>query len=323
MKKLSYIILVVLSFWIINCSAADGGRERHITIEKKGDNIMLGILMSELTDKDKDKLKIPGGAKIIDVVEGSSAEKAGLKKGDVVVNFDGQKIETAHQLNDLAEAIDEERDVKLSVVRDGKEINFTVPLKKMENKNYSYSFGGDDDFDWFEGDDGNVVWSSDDDDNKIIIKKFPGHSLRFLGENSGKGGFLGIEAHNISDQMLDYFEVKYGVLIEKVLDDSPAEKAGLKAGDVIISIEGRKIEDYSDLIRTLNYYNPKEKIAVKYMRKGSEKNTKVVLGEKKNSNMFLGKDGDKTIIDERAHIFPFKMKERFFNGDEKHIFYII
>ena len=64
------------------------------------------------------------------------------------------------------------------------------------------------------------------------------------------------------------------------MKDSPAEKAGLKAGDVITSINDRRIEDAEDLIRTINYFNPEEEVEVVFNRKGDKKEVNAVLDKK-------------------------------------------
>ena len=69
---------------------------------------------------------------------------------------------------------------------------------------------------------------------------------------------------------------------------SPAEKAGIKAGDVIVSINKRSIKNFNDLVRTLNYYNPDEKVSVEISRKGDKKTVDVILGEKKHKQAFKG-----------------------------------
>lgn len=135
-----------------------------------------------------------------------------------------------------------------------------------------------------------VMVSNIDEDGDILIDVFrtPEHDkdfrvIRSSGINAttgGKGGYLGVQVKDLSDQLQEYFEVKNGVLVEEVMKDSPAEKAGLKAGDVIVSINDRKLEDYHDLIRTVNFYNPEEKVTVSYVRKGDTEETKVVLGKK-------------------------------------------
>jgi len=145
--------------------------------------------------------------------------------------------------------------------------------------------------------------------------------FKFFGDESpGKGGFLGVNAKTISETMLDYFEVEYGVLIEEVIKDTPAEKAGLKAGDVITKINDREIRDYKDLIRTVNFYNPGEKVTVYYSRKGSKKDVSVTLAEKDKRDQRPGrimkmkkgdgpmewfdKDGENIKIRKRIHRVP-------------------
>jgi|TARA_Y100000031_G_C8249883_1_gene399967 predicted metalloprotease with PDZ domain len=94
--------------------------------------------------------------------------------------------------------------------------------------------------------------------------------------------FLGVHCEDISDQLREYFKVKSdgGVLISEILDDSPAEQAGLKAGDVIIEINDDEIWDSYDLTRKVQEYDPEEKITVKVIRKGRVKKINVILGER-------------------------------------------
>ena len=327
-------MLVIFSSWIMNCSAANQEKKHKIMIQQIGDGITLGILMKELSDDDKEKLKAEAGAKIVDAIEGSAAEKAGLKAKDVIVSFEGKKIETAKQLDEIVEALEVGTDVKFKVSRDGEEMSFRATLKEMENKGYSYSFSGDDKDDNFvwhfsDGEEGDVSWFSENGaEREILINKIHDGSLQIFENQSNKGGFLGIEGKNISEQMLEYFEVKNGILIEKVLEDTPAEKAGLKAGDVITFIEGRKIEDYKDLVRTLNYYNPKEKVEIQYVRKGSEKNIDVELDEKKGHTFFIDKHGDETIFKGEEGMPHIRMQNKLhdlkdIDTDVRRVFYII
>lgn len=240
---------------------------------------------------------------MIDVIEGSAADKAGLKSDDVIVEFEGEKIETAKQLDKIVEDMDEGSDVQFKALRDGEEISLSATLEEMEKDGYSYGISGEgegDNFIWqfSDGEEGTVSWFSDDDiEKEIVVDNVHVGPVNVFKNGFSKGGFLGIEGENISDQLKEYFETEHGVLIEKVLKDTPAEKAGLMAGDVITFIEGRKIEDYSDLIRTLNYYNPNENVEIQYIRKGSEENVDVTLAEKKARSFFFGKDGDETIIE--------------------------
>jgi membrane-associated protease RseP (regulator of RpoE activity) len=67
-----------------------------------------------------------------------------------------------------------------------------------------------------------------------------------------RAGRLGIVTEDLDTQLAEYFGVKEGVLVKSVTDDSVAAKAGLKAGDVITSINGRKVYDTSDITRALD-----------------------------------------------------------------------
>ena len=157
--------------------------------------------------------------------------------------------------------------VKIIINRDGKTKTFTANLKEVEKSEHK-----------------NIRVDIDDDDIDIALDaldELP-RKMRFIKQFGAgeKGGFLGVEAQNISEQMLDYFEVQHGVLIEAVTEKAPAQKAGLKAGDVITKINDREIKDYPDLVRTLNFYNPGEKVTVHYVRKGKAKSVKVELAKK-------------------------------------------
>ena len=94
--------------------------------------------------------------------------------------------------------------------------------------------------------------------------------------------FLGVHCEDISDQLRDYFKVKSdgGVLISEILENSPAETSGLKAGDILIAINDKEIWDTFDLTRTVNKYEPEEEIKIKVVRKGRVKKINVTLGER-------------------------------------------
>ena len=158
--------------------------------------------------------------------------------------------------------------VKIVINRKGEAKTFTANLKEVEKSEHK-----------------NITVDIDEDDIDVAFEALHDlpMKLKFMDEftHDNKGGFLGVEAKNISEEMLEYFEVKQGVLVEGLVDEAPAKKVGLKAGDVITKINDREIKDYSDLVRTLNFYNPGEKVKVHYVRKGSSKNVKVELGEKK------------------------------------------
>ena len=259
--RIMFVILITTAFTFGNSIASDPPVEKMVFVTA-GDHYQLGVLVCNLDDDKQKETGLEEGAFILDVLEDSEAEAIGLKEGDVITKLDGVAIKDADQLNDLVGDIKEEKEVQLTVNRDKKEINLKAKLRKTdENKKFEVTL---------------------DDDNLADVDVLPmRRDFNFLfDDESGKGGFLGVTAKNISESMLSYFEVDYGVLVEEVLKDTPAEKAGLKAGDVITKINDRDVKDYDDLIRTLNFYNPGEKVTVYFSRKGSKKNISVTLAEK-------------------------------------------
>jgi S1-C subfamily serine protease len=243
--------------------AADLNETKRIMMVEEGDGYSLGVLVKSVTEAELEENKIEGGARIIKVVPGSAAEEAGLLKNDIILELDGKKINSPDQLHDLMEKIEEPRTIKIVIYRDGKNQEIQATLKHRSESEFKFHMEPED----FEEHFGEITKIA-----PIIKKK--------IARISNKGGFLGIHATNLSDQLKEYFEVNNGVLVEKVIEESPAEKAGLKAGDIVIKIDDKIIEDYSDLVRTLNYYDPGNEISVLYSRKGKEKTVKVSVEKK-------------------------------------------
>lgn len=126
------------------------------------------------------------------------------------------------------------------------------------------------------------VWHMKDDDdiNKIkIIKKHKMMDEPFFSDE--KAGFLGVQIQDLSEQLSDYFKVKNGngVLVSEVAENSPAEKAGLKAGDIITKVDDKDIENSGDLTLTIRGYEPETKVSISVIRDGKKKKLKATLGE--------------------------------------------
>jgi len=152
-----------------------------------------------------------------------------------------------------------------------------------------------------------MVWhmKDSDDEKKIrIIKKLKMADAPLLIDE--KAGFLGVQIQDLSEQLSDYFKVKdgNGVLVSEVVKDSPANKAGLKAGDIITKVDDNDIGNAGDLTSTIRDYEPDSKVLVSVIRNGKKKKLDAVLGEAENK--FIYKFGNLKEIDEK-HKMVLKM----------------
>lgn len=121
-----------------------------------------------------------------------------------------------------------------------------------------------------------VVTDDDDDAMKWI--------------QAGGGGWLGVQLHELTDQLGDYFGVKDGdgALVEKVVEDSPAAKAGFEAGDVIVGVGDEDTDGPDDVIAAVRGHKPGDEVAFKVVRKGKEKTLKAELAEREVDVADLG-----------------------------------
>jgi len=94
-------------------------------------------------------------------------------------------------------------------------------------------------------------------------------------------GWLGVYIQDVSEEIAQAFDLEdnKGALVSEVVHDSPAEEAGLQAGDVIIEVEGREIEDATELRSTIASAGPDSKVKLKILREGKTEYKSLTLGE--------------------------------------------
>ena len=224
----------------------------------------LGITISDVdeTDAARNKLASPGGVVVEEVTEGSPAEKGGLKKSDVIVEFDGERIRGSRQFSRIVQETPSGRKVQAIVMRDGQRVTLTLEPR-------------DSGLQWF----GDLDGLRDFGRTFVVptpparpappapaIPPVPPKFFEFddlLGRSSSR---LGITIDDLTSQLADYFGTKDGVLVTSVTAGSAAAKAGLKAGDVITSLNGSDVSSPSDLRRRINRLTDSEAFTVGIVR---------------------------------------------------------
>ena len=185
------------------------------------------------------------GVAITDVVKSSPAERAGLKKGDVILRFENEPVTSVRKLNRLVSESAPDQTARLSISRGGSEQEVTVTLGKRSENADAWTM--------ITPPSGSFRINPKDFPN---IQQFPGPGPN--GENNFRFSFgnnrrIGVSTQQLTEQLADFFGVKGGgVLITSVNENSPAAKAGLKAGDVITAVDGENVQGPGDVARALN-----------------------------------------------------------------------
>ena len=203
-----------------------------------GDGSWLGVEPSEVTSDKAKELKLPAehGVLLDKVMNDSPASKAGLKENDVVTEINGQRVEGAAQFRRMLREIPAGRTAQLTVWRDGRTRSVTVTMGKLEESRHNLAFAAPGAF-------------------ALQVPEMP--DLPAMPELNIDGGVfaisprprLGIDAEDLNGQLGTFFGAPEGegILVRDVANGSVAEKAGLKAGDVIISLNGDRIRSVGDL----------------------------------------------------------------------------
>jgi serine protease Do len=199
----------------------------------------IGVSIRDLSADELKNGKTSAGVVIDEVEADSPAEKAGFKVGDVVVEFDGERVRSSRQFIRLVTETPEGRPTATVVVREGQRVTVTVEPRASG----SISLWNDRALLL----DRPFTYDMPKISPPIALKRdaFPPKLESLLGAS----GQLGISVDQLSPQLSEYFGVKEGVLVTTVRDKSNASTAGVKAGDVITSLNGGLVATPSDLRR--------------------------------------------------------------------------
>lgn len=212
----------------------------------------LGVRLEEV-DKDavsRLKLKEERGALVTDVLENSAAEKAGIRKDDVIVRFQGESVLTAAQLARLVREVPVGRKVDLEVIRAGAPLTLSATIEKADA---AWSPSIPDPAELADRIHEGLAPLRDPSLREKMRATPRAFSFRMAPDGEGLLRMgrprLGISYEEIDGQLALYFKSPKdtAILIREVTRDSAAERGGLKAGDLLISLNSRGIADTEDL----------------------------------------------------------------------------
>ena len=238
-----------------------------------GRGSQIGVTIRDVEDSDAKagKLAAQGGVVIEDVAEDSPASRAGIKKGDIVVEFDGERVRSVRQFTRLVQETPVGRKAQAAVVRDGQRINVTVEPREsnglnvfgdLEGARVLRDFGRDFSFDIPAAPPRPARPATPAPPAPPAAPAFP--DIDTFVWRTGNG--LGMTVGDLSDQLAAYFGVKDGVLVTSIAESSAASKAGIKAGDIITSFNGSDVEGPSDLRRRIQRLQDGDEFTVGVVR---------------------------------------------------------
>ena len=254
------------------------------------------------------------GLLVNSVTRDSPADRAGVRKGDVILTYNSRSVTTPEQLRDLVRDTAPGRAIALGLWRDGARKSVDVKLGDVSDSG---------DFDSYDAPvpptpptppappaaprapRSTRVWSDDGDmrmwvdgreltddeikdrmkEMKLKLKNFDdmGNSFRWTGPDANlfmspgtrSRGRLGVRVDELDKDMADALGVTSGkgALVREVLEDTPAQKAGLRAGDVIVRVGGDPVDDTNDLTRALR--DRQGKVSIEVLRRGNRRTVDV------------------------------------------------
>ena len=244
---------------------ADGDDDLKVLLDDEGSS-WLGVELHEVNADAAKELKLPAerGVVLSSIVPDSPAAKAGLKENDVVTEINGQRVEGAAQFRRMIREIPAGRTAQLTLWRDGRAQTVSVTLGKAEERRRSFRV-----FAPTPGAPGSFTFNMPE---IPMIPPMEWDGSRFL---LGGPPRLGIDAEDLNGQLGTFFGAPdgEGILVREVNPGSAAEKAGMKAGDVITSVNGERVRTVGDL---------REKLAAK--RDAKDKGQTVKLGVLRNKS---------------------------------------
>ena len=220
--------------------------------------------------------KTDDGAKVVEVVKGSAAEKAGLKNDDIITKIDKQIVTDEVVLAKIISTKKPKDEIKLYYKRDGKNKDAKVILGESQNMTMNFQFRSP-----------KTMVRSFNMPPPAIINDEIASNLENYGSDTYSGNFSGVfpRQKKLGLQIQDT-EEGGNIKVIDVEDSSAAQKAGLQKDDIITSINGEKVSNTDEAREQLQQAAEQSKYTIKALRNGTEMNFEVKFPKKlKTANL--------------------------------------
>jgi serine protease Do len=217
---------------------------------------------------------------IIEVEQDSPAELSDLKEGDIVLQFDGEDVDDEEMLAKMIRQRKPGDTITLKIERKGKTQDVKVKLGEFTEEDV-----------WrdFERKFPDLFRARPDIDIERV-KPREGTRPDVFRWTFGERKYIGVYIQELNRELSEYFGVDKGtgLLIERIEEGGPAEKAGLRVGDVIISADGERLESTQKLSELIQDKEEGDKVSIEFIRDKKKRTVDVEVKEEKTnlSNMF-------------------------------------
>lgn len=294
-----WLVPSVATLALIAGFAASGVAAENEGTDRGEGRPWLGVSMQELTSDLRDGMSYNGdGVLVSGVSEESPADRAGVRKGDVITSVNGHRVDSPDALAREVRGARVGQTVRLDVVRDGRTRTLSATLALAPDRT---------DMNMGDKDNDDETPTPPGDRERRVIRRhgdmdFEMPDLSNLPMVMGRGR-LGVRVETLSPDLADYFRVSKGALVVEVLKDTPAARAGLKAGDVITRVGDKPVDGQEQLVRALRDEDRKATLTV--IRKGQSRTIEAELEApgREMGMMDMG-DGDRHVIIRRSPRTP-------------------
>ncbi len=235
-------------------------------LANQGSDTWLGVYTQTIDEDLQEAFDLDSnrGSIIKHVVPDSPADIAGLEQGDIIIKLGDKELSDSEDLSKIVGNMNSGEEVDIILIRNGKKRAIAATLGSGEKDNYKK----DSIFEWY----GKPHYNSG---------PYSKSQNYFFDEFNAQNTYIGISLEILTDQLEEYFGVKNGngILITEVMEDSPANKAGLKAGDVITSVDGEKVTDISDVKKAVSQKEKGEEVEITLLRNKKKKELSVEVAD--------------------------------------------
>ena len=210
-------------------------------------------------------ISVDEGIWVTKVYKDTPAEKAGIKKSDIITHINGKEVLSSRAFSKAIRSYSPGTTIDLTIIRDKKTLHIKPVLTEHKERSYA-------------------LFLQSDNDKFDVFRTF---------NFSLSGNRLGVKTKELDGKLAAYFHTKSGLLVLGIAESSAAAKAGIEEGDVIKSINGKDIKTRKDAESIISKIGKKDVLTLDILRKGKELKKKIKGSELKESsaiNIFMGED---------------------------------